>query len=72
MDSEQELQLQITKKAVQDWRDEQREAADGLAMARTNAVNSVRRAAEAGISQATIAEACGWPRQRVHQFLNES
>jgi len=67
----QELALQLAKTAVQDWRQEQARAADGLAHSRTNAVRCLKEAVGAGVPQTLIAEECGWARQRVHQLVSE-
>jgi len=71
MTGKQELALQIAAKAVRDWREEEARAADGVAHSRSNALLCLRKAEKAGVSQSDLARACDWPRQRVHQLLNE-
>jgi hypothetical protein len=71
MDSKQELSLQLAVTAVGQWRAEEQRAADGIAESRENAVYSLKLAVGAGVSQADLAKACEWSRQRVNQLIGE-
>jgi hypothetical protein len=69
MDPKQELALAQVEAVVGEWKREEARAADGIFSRKSNAVLVIRNAVEAGVPQATIAERCGWSRQRVHQLV---
>ena len=72
MTSKQDLAKQIATKAVRDWREEERMAADGVALSKGNAIRSLTKAVSQGVSQAELARETGFSRQRLHQLLNGS
>lgn len=66
MTGKQELALELVKVAHRDWQ----HAHDTILDERRNMQLALKRAVDAGISQSVIADAVGWPRQRVHTILH--
>lgn len=72
MGARKDLAAQIAAKAVRDWREEEQRAADGISQSKDNAILALQKAVRHGVSQADLARATGFSRQRLHQLLNGS